>query len=806
MNSDAILVVDDDPFVVGMLAHVGRARGLEVIGVASVDEAAAALRQRSFAVVVVDLRLGTGSGLEVIKAARAIDAAAEAIVISADRRLSSALDSYAQDIFAFVPKPFDPAQLFSTVERALERRRGAVERQRLTWELRLLNEVARTVSSSIELGDALQAGLDRVAEAFHVRWAVLRLRPVDGGPLVVRATHGAPLDLVQRTYDTRAEWPSDTVLVDQQPVRRGDLTDFDLGDARQTYPISSAVSVPVMAGTDALGVLTLVADVVERFDAEDERVLLTIGRQFGAAVANAQLYERVHRAKVQWERTFDAISDPIALFDSRGLTMRTNAALATLRGWGIRETQGRTCGDVGLCGGGCPRCLVGRALREEERIDQEVTTPDGRIFAVTTLPVPDAAGAAVLFAKEMTEERARARQLRTLTQEVSATNAELLATVDRLRSTQAQLVQAEKLSAIGQLVAGVAHELNNPLTSVIGYAQLVHEEVSSKPALAAAGQGLLQDVTRIVSESDRAARIVRNLLTFARRQSAERSRHDLRDLCERVVDLRAYDSRLKSIGVQATFADDLPPVYVDGGQVQQALLNLVLNAEQAMKESPVKRLHIDVRSEPDCGTVLLRVSDTGHGIDSANLARVFDPFFTTRVVGEGTGLGLSIVYGIVRDHGGQIWVESEPGTGTTFSVRLPVRNEHTRLWRQDEPLALVVHADAVTRDFIGAALGGWGSAVRPAPTVRDALESLTEDVVTLAVVDRSVVDSDPQPWMDAWARVRTRVPLILLSRGAEDDEPSVLRAQAAVVLAPPYDLGALRTAVQRALDVGPQAD
>jgi len=151
---------------------------------------------------------------------------------------------------------------------------------------------------------------------------------------------------------------------------------------------------------------------------------------------------------------------------------------------------------------------------DDDPLDEEITTADDRIFAVTTVPVADASGTAVLVAKEMTEERRRARQLRRLSQEVSATNAALVATVDRLRTTQAQLVQAEQLSAIGQLVAGVAHELNNPLTSVIGYAQLVHAEVTSKPALAAAGQALLEDMSRIVSESDRAARIVRNLLTF----------------------------------------------------------------------------------------------------------------------------------------------------------------------------------------------------------------------------------------------------------------------------------------------------
>jgi len=347
----------------------------------------------------------------------------------------------------------------------------------------------------------------------------------------------------------------------------------------------------------------------------------------------------------------------------------------------------------------------------------------------------------------------------------------------------------------------VAHELNNPLTSVIGYAQLVQEEVASKPALAAAGQGLLEDVARIVSESDRAARIVRNLLTFARRQAAERSRHDIVDLCNRVVDLRAYDSRLKSIEVVTRYADGLPPVFVDGGQLQQALLNLVLNAEQAMKAATVKRLTLAATDEPACGAVLLTVHDTGHGIDAGNIARVFDPFFTTRGVGEGTGLGLSIVYGIVRDHGGQIWVTSEPGKGTTFTIRLPVRCEHGGLLGPDrpQPLALVAHTDAVTRDFVAAALGGWGCAVRAVPNAREALESLAEDDLMLAVVDRSVIDGDAQPWQEAWAAVRDRVSLIALTRGGDDDEARVLRDQAVATLTAPYDLCALRGALLAAL-------
>lgn len=789
--------------MLGLLLRVGRVRGLEMVGVSSSAEAATALARQPFGVVVVDLHLGAKSGLDVVREARAQDAPAEAIVISADRRQSSALESYAQDVFAFVPKPFDPVQLVATVERALERRRGALERQRPTWELRLLKEVATTVSSSIEITEALQGGLEQVADAYQVRWGVLRLRPLDGGPLVVRAAHGAPIDLVSQLYAGRADWPSDAVMRDRTPVRDGNIPGDLMGALQATCTIRSALSVPVQAGAEAHGVLTLASEVAQRFDDHDERVLMAIGRQFGVAVANGQLYERVHRAKVQWERTFDAISDPIALFDSRARTLRVNAALAEVQGWPIHHTHGRTCDEVGLCGGGCPDCLVGRTLRDGERLAQEITTTAGRIFAVTTVPVADASGAAVLIAKEMTEEHRRARQLRTLSQEVSATNAELVATVNRLRTTQTQLVQAEKLSAIGQLVAGVAHELNNPLTSVIGYAQLVQEAVMSKPALAAAGRGLTEDVSRIVSESDRAARIVRNLLTFARQQTAERSRHDIVELCQHVVDLRAYDSRLNGIEVVSEYEDGLPPIYVDGGQIQQALLNLVLNAEQAMKESKDRRLTLAVASEPACGAIVLRVADTGHGIEAGNRTRVFDPFFTTRGVGEGTGLGLSIVYGIVRDHGGQIWIDSEVGKGTTFSIRLPVRT--AAVWDpasgQFQPLALVAHADSVTRDFIAAALAGWGCAVRPVPNAREALESLVEDAVTLAVVDRTVIEGDPHPWTEAWARVRDHVALIALARGA-DDENSGAFGDAAARLAAPYELCALRDALMAALKGG----
>jgi signal transduction histidine kinase len=414
-----------------------------------------------------------------------------------------------------------------------------------------------------------------------------------------------------------------------------------------------------------------------------------------------------------------------------------------------------------------------------------VVTPDHRIFAVTALPVPGAA-AVVLFAKEVTEERVQAQRLRDLSAELTKTNAELNVTVDRLQATQAQLVQSEKLSAIGQLVAGVAHELNNPLTSIIGYAQLVQEAIGQRPELSVAAEGMLDDIARVLSESDRAARIVRNLLTFARRQTSERTRTDLADLCRRVVALRSYDHQVRQLRVTVELAADPPPVYVDDGQIQQALLNLILNAEQALRDVPDPHLTVRLVVEPASSSLLISVTDTGHGIEPENLARVFDPFFTTRGVGEGTGLGLSIVYGIVRDHGGQIWVASDPGE-TSFCVRLPARlDEHPG---QTRKAAIVAYADGVSRDYFVAVLSGWGYSVRSAATVRDALDQVTGGDADLLFLDPALVEPDVPQWRQVWAGAPPRMCLVAIDAPAvNDDAARFLRDSAAYVLAPPFDL------------------
>jgi CheY-like chemotaxis protein len=228
--------------------------------------------------------------------------------------------------------------------------------------------------------------------------------------------------------------------------------------------------------------------------------------------------------------------------------------------------------------------------------------------------------------------------------------------------------------------------------------------------------------------------------------------------------------------------------------MQQALLNLVLNAEQAMKHAAVKRLELSAYADAACGAVVIAVKDTGHGIAVNNLARVFDPFFTTRGVGEGTGLGLSIAYGIVRDHGGQIWATSTEGVGTTFFVRLPVR---ARGGNDDaSPVVVVAHGCAATRDFLAAALGAWGVTVNLARNGREALDVLTGERPGLVMLDAAFAGLDPQHWRETLAALRGRVKIVLLASGAgEAGEGAPFRDAVDLTLSPPYDLLALRTAL-----------
>jgi signal transduction histidine kinase len=238
--------------------------------------------------------------------------------------------------------------------------------------------------------------------------------------------------------------------------------------------------------------------------------------------------------------------------------------------------------------------------------------------------------------------------------------------VTKQKRTEEQLIVTDRLASIGELSAGIAHELNNPLTSVIGFSQLLMAGNVTAD--------IKNDLAIINSEAQRAAVIVKNLLTFARKHAPVTQLGQVNTVIEDVLKLRAYEQKVNNIEVEKHLAADLPEIMMDPFQIQQVFLNIIVNAEFAMLEAH-QRGKLVITTERADGVVRITFTDDGPGITESNLKSIFDPFFTTKEVGKGTGLGLSICHGIVTEHGGKIYASSIIGQGSTFIVELPLNSQ-----------------------------------------------------------------------------------------------------------------------------------
>ena len=319
----------------------------------------------------------------------------------------------------------------------------------------------------------------------------------------------------------------------------------------------------------------------------------------------------------------------------------------------------------------------------------------------------------------------------------------------RLTLAQQQMIQAAKLSALGELVAGVAHELNNPLTVLVGASDIL-EQQAPEP---------LKEYAEMIRESTNAARsIVRGLLTFGRQMPLERRHVMLDELIDKVLALTAADLRIESVKIDRDMAPDLPPVWADGNQLQQVLVNLVTNAKQAMAEQPEGQRRITIATRAlGLDRVQITLRDTGPGIPADVLPKIFDPFVTTKG-SAGTGLGLSISYGIIREHGGLITAESLPGQGATFTIDLPVGSagaaaaETGPTVNLDGKRILIVEHDQAVQKILLEHLEPTGCTALTVARADEARQHL-RDGIDLVVADFNL---DGVDWLELLSQVAAR--------------------------------------------------
>ena len=341
----------------------------------------------------------------------------------------------------------------------------------------------------------------------------------------------------------------------------------------------------------------------------------------------------------------------------------------------------------------------------------------------------------VLVCRDMT---ARVRDEKLLREGEQRANRAL----EELKTAQEGLIQSEKLSAIGEVVAGIAHELNNPLMAIEGFSELLASgDVPPKAR---------ERAERIVKQAQRASRIVHNLVSFARKREVQMGPVNLNELMGTILEIKTYDLRVSSIEIELGLATDLPEALGDATQLQSVLLNLINNAQDAMVGSGGQTLKLTTERRDDM--VRVSVVDDGPGIRPDHLMKVFDPFFTTKEVGRGTGLGLNICHGIVGQHGGRIWVESVYGNGATFHVEIPVAPVDGSEGPGDVPTdtsdgrakgrLLVIDDEERIRELAAGALGGMGYEVDTASGARKALALLENGNYDLLLVDIRMPDMD----------------------------------------------------------------
>ena len=390
---------------------------------------------------------------------------------------------------------------------------------------------------------------------------------------------------------------------------------------------------------------------------------------------------------------------------------------------------------------------------------------------------------------------AKAHDLLLATERAHQTTVALKADLDQ---TFRQLVRSEKLAATGELAAGMAHEIYNPLTAIAGLAEsLLLSHMNVPPKIA-------DTLNTIRTQAERACDVVRRLLGFARPAEPHLAPYQLNDVITESLAMVRYKADLHKISIELELDRQLPPLIGDHSQIQEVCVNLMLNAVQAMPNGGHLRL-VSRLVDPDC--VELQVTDTGCGIPATHLPRIFDPFFTTKTPGEGTGLGLSVTHSIIQRHCGTIDVKSQPGRGTTFFIRLPMDPTKAAAAGAEpaatvidlsksmaEPSILVVDDDAVVCQMLAQFLVDNGYQVTTACTGTEALRLAHEASPDLVLLDLRMPGMNGQECLQQLKALHPDLPVVMVT--AVDDEAMAehcLAAGAVEYLVKPISLGYLRT-------------
>lgn len=535
----------------------------------------------------------------------------------------------------------------------------AVENARLIEELKgkmkhieMINEISGVINSSLSIGHIFRLVASEIKKVMDFdrasivildeRNKTMELFALDTSmPTRLRKGVSLPLE------GTSAAW----VSTNQKPWINSDLgraMAFEKDSALLKEGIRSSISVPLYKDKP-LGALNFDSTQPGRYSEEDLEVLLPVAKHLSIALENALLFEEISREKREWEKTFDSITDMVWIEDLRGMVLRANSAVAERTGLSGASIKEKNSDDIlGLLKIADAHALLqGPWDRSRYR---ELRGTNGSIYHFWAYPLLDSDGKVygiVNALKDVTEQK-------------------LL---------EQQLIRADKLASLGTLVAGIAHEINNPLGIIAGYSEALLDRARD-PALGSVAEfgDFPEYLETINNEIFRCKNILKSLLDFARPSGGTLREIDVNEIIKEVILLVNHKAKKGQQTIALSLDRDIPRTAADPGALRQLFLNIVMNSFYYIDTRGRIEIQTSQGADPyGQRQIAISISDNGRGIDKELIGRVFDPFFTTKPAGEGTGLGLSICHSIVSEHEGSIDVKSAPGSGTTFTIRLPVR-------------------------------------------------------------------------------------------------------------------------------------
>lgn len=655
---EEILIIDDSEQIAGLLAnYVLPELGYRPIVAHTGRQGLQRLRANLPDLILLDLQLPDISGLDLLRLIAQEGYDVPVILMTAHGSEGIAVEAFRLGARNYLIKPFSDTEARAVIDQALRERRLRRDKERLTAtlqqkvnELTVLSRIGKSVTGLMDQEQLLQRIVEAAVFITKAEEGFLLLHDPQQQELYLRAAKNVGEQRAQSLRIPVEDSLAGQVVRTGKPIRLDQMRAGVALKVKTGFLVRAILQVPLTVGDQVIGVLAVDNRTTDRTFSEDDQYLLATLADYAAiAIENARLYEQVRLSEQRYRGLFANAYDLIFTLDPALRITSINRAGEQLIGYNVDELIGKPLAS--LCtpeswNGVQPhlRALVGG--RGVQPFEVELVRRDGEqvVLEVSAQVIQNGVGVKGIhcIARDLTVRR-------------------------RLEQ---QLIQSEKLSAIGQLVAGVAHELNNPLTSVSGYAQLLLRDkgIPEEPR---------QDIEQIHAQSERAAKIVQNLLIFAREHKPERRMISVNEALRSALALQSYQLKVDNIGITLDLDPNLPATTADSHQLQQVFLNLITNARHAMADKGGRgtlTLRTVLLTDEGGAAIKIEVTDTGVGIPERDLQKIFNPFFTTKPVGQGTGLGLSICFGIIKEHDGQIWAESQVGVGTRVSIALPVRD------------------------------------------------------------------------------------------------------------------------------------